>query len=297
MSDGEPSYLASRSNMEINMPELPEVETIVRQLAPRVVGRCIERVEMLDAKLGLEWPPSLLGCRIDKLHRLGKQIILELDGSGVRNGASGDPRRWLCIHLRMTGRLIYDEGLPGGMHETAGAIRARIHLDRGLLVFQDVRRFGTMRLATPEDVCSGGIDPTAPAFTARRLRGLIAGSRTAIKPWLLRQDKVAGLGNIYACEALFQAGLSPLRSAGSIDAAEAARLCKAIRGVLKLAIDAGGTTFSDYRDGQGGRGRFQNRLAVYGREGEPCRTCGAPVVRIVQGGRSTFFCPACQDVE
>ena len=280
------------------MPELPEVETIVRQLAPRVVGRRIERVEVLDAKLGLVWPSGLLGCRIGKLHRLGKQIILELDGGGGEgHDAAGDPRRWLCIHLRMTGRLIHDEGLPGGLHETAGAIRARIHLDRGLLVFQDVRRFGTMRLATPEDVCAGGIDPTAPAFTARRLRGLIAGSRTAIKPWLLRQDKVAGLGNIYACEALFQAGISPLRPAGSIDAAEAARLGMAIRGVLKLAIDAGGTTFSDYRDGQGGRGRFQDRLAVYGREGEPCRTCGLPVGRIVQGGRSTFFCPACQDVE
>jgi formamidopyrimidine-DNA glycosylase len=220
------------------------------------------------------------------MHRLGKQIILEIDTS--------DPRRWLCIHLRMTGRLIYDPGLPEGRHETAEAIRARLRLDRGVLVFQDVRRFGTMRLATPDDVCAGGIDPTTSSFTARCLGRLIAGGRTPIKPWLLRQDKVAGLGNIYVCESLFQARLSPLRPAFSIDAVETARLRKAIRRVLDQAIKAGGTTFSDYRDGQGGRGRFQNRLAVYGREGEPCRVCGTPIERIGQGGRSTFYCPQCQ---
>lgn len=277
------------------MPELPEVETIVRQLAPKVVGQRVQRVEILDSKLALDWPACLIDCRIGGLHRLGKQIILELNGPrGAKPAAEDDGRRWLCVHLRMTGRLIFDAGLPGEPSKTPRSIRARLHLDEGMLVFQDVRRFGTLRLAKPEEVCAGGVDPLTKAFTARRLAQLFAGSRMAVKPWLLRQDKVAGLGNIYACEALYLARISPLRPVHTIDAAETARLRKAILHVLKQAIEAGGTTFSDYRDGQGGRGRFQNRLAVYGRAGELCKACATPIERVNQSGRSTFYCPNCQ---
>lgn len=263
------------------MPELPEVETIVRQIAPVLTGRRVERIEIFDAKLNFEPPRGKF--RIGQVMRIGKEAGIELVARGRQS-------LWLLFHLRMTGRLIWTENAdaPG-----KPPLRARIRLGRGALEFRDVRRLGTMRLAEGE-VASAGLDPMRPEFTTRALAALLAGSPTPIKPWLMRQDRLAGIGNIYASEALFEARIDPRRPTGSLNTDEIARLRRAIRLILNRAIRACGTTISDYRDSRGSAGGFANRLAVYGREGGPCPRCGAPIGRIVQRQRSTYFCNTCQ---
>lgn len=263
------------------MPELPEVETIVRQVAPLLAGRRVELIQIFDSKLN--FAPPLGKFRIGRVTRIGKEAALELV-------APGRPPLWLLFHLRMTGRLLWAENAdaPG-----RPPLRARIRLDRGALEFRDVRRFGTMRLADAPVACPG-LDPTRPEFTARAFGKLLAGSSAPIKPWLMRQDRLAGIGNIYASEALLEARIDPRRPAASLSGDEIARLHRAVRSILIRAIRAGGTTISDYRDARGTAGGFANRLAVYGREGEPCPRCGAPIERVVQQQRSTYFCKACQ---
>ncbi len=269
------------------MPELPEVETIVRQLAPVLPGLVVREVQVLDARLGVPQPERARGRKVRGVTRRGKVVAIEL-GPAPRDGEG----LWLCFHLRMTGRLFY---APRIGPEDRRRLRARVRLSKGSLWFCDLRRLGTMHLCRKvEEVAPQGVEPLSRELTARRLAELLGQSKQGLKLWLMRQDKVAGIGNIYAAEILFAAGLHPERPAGSLCPDEVRRLHRAIRGVLRRAIAFCGTTVSEYRDAQGDEGSFQNFLKVYGREGEPCLRCGAKIKRIGQQNRSTYFCPRCQ---
>jgi formamidopyrimidine-DNA glycosylase len=269
------------------MPELPEVETVARQLRPVLTGRRVERLRILDPLLRTARVPPLAGRRIESVRRSGKQVLI---GFGPRD--RGDAPLWLAVHLRMTGRLLWtDESGP----DERAHLRARFALDRGRLLFRDTRRFGTFRWFDSERAAApAGIDPLDPALDAGLLQRLVAGARQNAKAWLLRQDRLVGLGNIYASEILHAAGIDPRRDAGSLDARAVARLHAATRRILRRAIDACGTTFSDFQDARGVEGGYQRYLRVYGREGERCRRCRGLVVRAVQQQRSTFWCPGCQ---
>jgi formamidopyrimidine-DNA glycosylase len=267
------------------MPELPEVETVARQLAAPLTGRSIEALHVFDDRLRAPALDAVRGRTIETALRLGKQVVMPLVGGR-------GPRSWLAVHLRMTGRLLIVAHAPAADERH---LRAALELDRGWLLFVDPRRFGTLRHhRRRRGVMPPGDEPLSRRFTARRLAGLLGSSRTPLKPWLLRQDRVTGLGNIYASEILHAARLSPDRPAGSLDEAEVRRLHRATRRVLRAAIECCGTTFSDFQDAHGVTGSFQRFLQVYGREGEPCLRCRGPVRRTVQQGRSTFSCGGCQ---
>lgn len=298
------------------MPELPEVETVVRQLAPRLRGRRVERLLVRDPKLAGARRRDLAGRRVEEVARVGKRIVVELGpGSGAGPAARRPGRLFLEVHLRMTGRLLWAEGwpVPGDGPGRRGAPgrpvrgggsggrrplpppRAVLVLDRGAVLFVDPRRFGTMRWSE-ERPAPAGVDPTGPGFTAAALARLLAGARTPVKPWLMRQDRLEGFGNIYASEVLFAARIDPRREAGSLSREEVRRLAAATRRILRAAIRHCGTTFSDFQGVLGTVGGYRRYLRVYGRAGEPCprRGCGGTIGRIVQQGRSTFFCPRCQ---
>ena len=269
------------------MPELPEVETIVRQLQPRLAGRRIVSLQIFDPKLETGKKNELPGRKILAVTRLGKQVCLELSGRNKQGR-----KLWLLFHLRMTGRLLTDSCTTG---QNEKHLRARMDLDRGSLLFYDMRRFGRILvLDSPQKALPGGIDPLSGRFTSRKLAELSAGSAQEIKPWLLRQDRLVGLGNIYASEILFASGIDPRRQAGSLKEIELRRFHRQIRKILRLAIEKCGTTFSDFQDSRGRTGSFQRLLSVYGKAGQPCHECSRPIQRIVQQQRSTFFCPACQ---
>ncbi len=270
------------------VPELPEVETVARQLAPLLQGCHIHHVQVNDAaRIQLGHPEALQGRRIGGVSRLGKQVVLSLIDS-----RHPDRPLWLCVHLRMTGRLIWSVS-PDPV--TGPLPRVLFTLDQGFLLFQDTRRFGTLKLISSlAEAQPTGLDPFDEAFCSKRLSSMAADCRQELKPWLLRQDRLVGMGNIYASEALHEARLSPRRLAGSLTPDEAGRLCRAIRKILKQAITHGGTSFSDYQDARGNDGGFQKRLRVYARAGQACSCCGDMIERIVQQGRSTFYCPGCQ---
>jgi formamidopyrimidine-DNA glycosylase len=231
--------------------------------------------------------PVVAGRTVRDVRRSGKRVLIELSPRESRREGL-----WLAVHLRMTGRLTWvDESVP----VERAHLRARFRLDRGSLLFHDTRRFGTMDwFGSLEETEPGGVDPLSRGLTARKMETLIGGSSQNVKAWLLRQDRLVGLGNIYASEILFVAGISPLRAAGSLTAAERERLLRATRQVLRRAIRNCGTTVSDFQDARGLTGTYQRFLKVYGREDDPCDGCGAPVVRLVQQQRSTFYCAHCQ---
>src|SRR6266566_9272795 len=270
------------------MPELPEVETIRRGLALRISGRQIVRAELRRPDLRRPFPPMLAtrleGARIGALSRRGKYILVELDETGL-----------LLLHLGMSGRITAaGPELPPEKHD-----HVILTLDDGTVVrFNDPRRFGTIDYlergaAGIHPLLAGmGPEPLEPGFDGAYLDRVLAGKLTPIKAALLDQRIVAGLGNIYVCEALYRAGLSPKRLAGSIGRGRADRLTSAIRTVLTEAIAAGGSSVRDYVQADGELGYFQHHWAVYGREGEPCPgcSCAEGVRRIVQSGRSTFYC-------
>ena len=274
------------------MPELPEVETIRSRLAPRLEGRTLERVEIVDPRLTRPEPPeaiaaALEGERITRVGRRGKYLVFAFESG-----------RHLLVHLRMTGNVE----LParGGLAADPYR-RAVVTLDDGSdVAYRDVRRFGTWALLEPgelEDyfaVRRLGGEPLERGFTTRTLTRALEGRRAPIKAALLDQRAAAGVGNIYADEALWRAKIHPLRSAGSLDAAEIARLRKAIRAALEMGIARQGATLRDYRDPEGRRGRMQDEFRVYGRAGEPCSRCGTPIEKTRAGGRGTWYCPHCQ---
>jgi formamidopyrimidine-DNA glycosylase len=270
------------------MPELPEVETVRRGLALRLTGRQIVRAELRRPDLRRPFPPDLAerlgGARIGELSRRGKYILIELDDSGT-----------LLLHLGMSGRITAGTAdAPAEKHD-----HVVLTLDDGTVVrFNDTRRFGTLdyivrgaEQAHPL-LAALGPEPLEPGFDGGYLSRALAGKLTPIKSALLDQKIVAGLGNIYVCEALYRAGVSPRRLAATVAGARAARLAAAVREVLEEAIAAGGSSLRDYVQANGELGYFQHRWAVYGKEGEPCPgcTCAEGVRRIAQAGRSTFFC-------
>lgn len=269
------------------MPELPEVETIVRDLARMVRSAKIEEVEVLRPDLVAGDPSHfaevLRGKTIEEVERRAKNIVLSL----------GEQR--LVVNLGMTGNLL---ALPAGA-ALPDYLGVRFDLDGGRrMAYRDVRRFGRLEVFSAADWAEKearlGVEPLEDAFTGPLLHRLTRDSRVAIKVWLMDQKRVVGVGNIYASEALWRAGIDPRRRAGSLSRPRAARLVEAVRAVLLEAIDFRGTTLLDYRDASGAEGLFAERLRVYGRAGLPCPNCGTPIRRIVQGGRSTFFCPRCQ---
>lgn len=269
------------------MPELPEVETVVRQLQASLAGRRIVSLEILDPRLEIQEKSKLSGRRILSITRLGKQVCLELSGND-----RDEMKLWLLFHLRMTGRLLTDSCSSG---QNERHLRARLVLDQVSLLFYDMRRFGCLLvLDSLQEALPKGIDPLSRQFTSRKLEELIAGSAREIKPWLLRQDRLVGLGNIYASEILFASGINPRRQAGSLKLEELRRLHRKIRRILRQAIEKCGTTFSDFQDSRGRTGSFQRFLSVYGKTGQPCPNCSRPIQCIVQQQRSTFFCSVCQ---
>ena len=276
------------------MPELPEVETVCRGLAPVLEGRVLEMVTARRPDLRFPLPPDfaerLQGRRVEKIRRRAKFILMEMAGGPVA-----------ILHLGMSGRMRFvapGEELTPGRHD---------HLifgtDRGYrVVFNDARRFGSAtyaeaeRLDEHEFLADLGPEPLSNAFSGPVLAAALEGRRTPIKAALLDQRVVAGLGNIYACEALYRAGLSPRRRAYTVQKGRAERLAAAVRQVLTDAIAAGGTTLRDFARPDGELGYFQHAFRVYGREGQDCprEGCSGAVRRIVQSGRSSFFCPTCQ---
>ena len=275
------------------MPELPEVETIRAQLAERIPGRSFARVEVFDPKLVSPEEPEwfvagLEGRRIVSVDRRGKYLLLDLDDG-----------RTLAIHLRMTGRLHWTAGAPD---QEERFLRARFHLDDGsTITFGDMRRFGRAWLVDGDALereaywrARVGVEPLTPRFTARLLGELLEGRRGPIKAVLLNQVLVAGLGNMYVDEALFQARIHPLRPAGDLDPDEVRRLHRAIRDRLAAAVAAGGASIDSYRDGLGEKGSMQDLLRVHLHEGEPCPRCGTTIRKTRVAQRGTYWCPTCQ---
>ena len=269
------------------MPELPEVETIRTELEPRLTGRELVRVEILDPRLTrpidlFEVAEELEGDRVVAVERRGKYLVLRLE-SGLA----------LLVHLRMTGGFAF---------EPASHERAILELDDGTrLAYRDVRRFGTWLVLEgaeldPYLAGKNGPEPLGPRFTADWLAGRLATRRAPVKAVLLDQRVVAGLGNIYADEALWRARVNPLQPAESLTRDEVGRLHRAIRAALRTGIERQGSTLRDYARPDGSAGGMQEEFRVYGRDGLPCPRCGTPITKTRVAGRGTWYCPRCQPV-
>jgi formamidopyrimidine-DNA glycosylase len=272
------------------MPELPEVETIVRQLAPRVQGRTVTRAEILDPRWSAPLAPAelaeaLSGRRIRSLGRRGKYLVWEFDDE-----------LHLVQHLRMSGVVLYDPA------QEPPHTRVRLELDGGdaHVVVSDARRFGTAQLLAGEEELERffadrlGLEPFDEGFTGAHLRTLARGRRTPIKALLLDQRRVAGVGNIYADEALFRARVHPARMAGRLTGPQCAALRDGVVEALAAGIDARGASIDDFRHVDGVRGSFQERFLVHRRAGEPCPRCGGEIRKLVVAGRGTYVCERCQ---
>lgn len=280
------------------MPELPEVETVRRGLAPVMEGRTILRAEVRRPDLRWPLPPGmaerLSRRRVERLRRRSKYLLADL--------SSGET---LLMHLGMSGRILVSRTTLGAFRHPQSADARHDHvvfeIEGGATVtYNDARRFGAMDLVPIGDaehhwlLAGLGPEPLGNAFDEAYLVSELRRRRTPVKSALLDQRLVAGLGNIYVSEALHRAGISPLRRSDRISAARAASLVPVIRDVLTEAIDAGGSSLRDYRRADGELGYFQHAFRVYDREGLPCPACGTPIRRAVQSGRSSFWCPACQ---
>ena len=286
------------------MPELPEVETVRRGLAPVMEGHVIERAENRRPDLRFPFPDRfagrLTGVRVERLDRRAKYLLLRLE-----NGET------LLAHLGMSGRFtihLPDRAVkPGDFAHAPGTSEKHDHvvfdMEGGArIVFNDPRRFGFMTLFPTEAeesvpfLAGLGPEPNSNAFSGPFLQSRVTGKKAPLKAALLDQRVVAGLGNIYVCEALHRAGLSPRRQAGTLGPKRADRLALAVRQVIDDAIAAGGSSLKDFASAEGELGYFQHAFRAYGREDEDCLSpaCGGKIMRIVQSGRSTFFCPTCQ---
>jgi formamidopyrimidine-DNA glycosylase len=282
------------------MPELPEVETVRRGLLPVMEGQVITQALVNRPDLRWPFPPRmaerLTGARVTALRRRSKYILADLSTAET-----------LLIHLGMSGRMLISGAIVGEFHHHHPAPEKHDHvvldMEGGARVtFNDARRFGAMDLldtATAERhplLADIGPEPLGNGFSDSYLVARLAGKNTPIKSALLDQHLVAGLGNIYVCETLYRARLHPAHKAGDLTRAQVASLVPIIRAVLTEAIDAGGSSLRDYRQADGELGYFQHSFQVYGREGQPCATpgCDSVIGRMVQSGRSSFFCPTCQ---
>jgi len=268
------------------MPELPEVEVTRRGLAPQLAGRTISGVAVREPRL--RWPVprevlALAGRTVKAIHRRGKYLLLDC----------GDGH--LIVHLGMSGSLrLLPPGTPAQKHDHFDLV-----LGDRVLRLRDPRRFGAV-LWTSKDLGAHpllaglGVEPLSPALAPARLHALARGCRMPVKQFLMDARRIVGVGNIYASESLFRAGINPRKRADRVALKDCARLAKAIKQTLRAAIRAGGSSLRDYVGADGVLGDFQTRTWVYAREGEPCRRCRTPIRRIVQAGRSSFFCPTCQ---
>jgi formamidopyrimidine-DNA glycosylase len=269
------------------MPELPEVETVRRGLIPHLIGQQISGLIVRETRLRWPVPADLRhrvsGRRVESLDRRGKYLILRLDAGN------------LILHLGMSGslRLVSPET----------ALTRHDHLDLNLgngliLRYRDPRRFGAVLWSEAPDshplLAQLGIEPLEPGFDGNWLFAASRGYRTAIKSWLMDSHRIVGVGNIYANESLFHAGIHPLTQTGKLTRARCKRLADAVRDTLERAIEAGGSTLRDFVDSRGEPGYFQQTYTVYGRAGEPCRVCGSGIRLTRLGNRATFFCPKCQ---
>lgn len=282
------------------MPELPEVETIRRLLEPNIVGRTLARAEVWHPHVtgGLsarQFAQRLRGRTVTGITRRGKYLVFALE-------RAGDPGLCLVAHLRMTGRLLFlppsaRYGLPAAHTHACFHLTTDAGVAAGRLFYHDVRKFGRLVLCAPVDLHAhlpAGRDPVQDGLSAGQLRALLGGRTASLKALLLRQDLVCGLGNIYVDEALHRAGLHPAAPAKALDVAAWSALTTAITTTLAEALAFQGTTLFDYRRPDGEPGRFGAFLRVYGRAGQPCRTCGATISRTHLAGRSSAFCPHCQ---
>jgi formamidopyrimidine-DNA glycosylase len=273
------------------VPELPEVETVRAHLEPAVVGRRFERIDIHDPRLTRPEDPlvvaaELVGERVAALERRGKYLVFRFESG-----------RGLLVHLRMTGsfRHASGNGLPDDPYR-----RAVVTLDDGSDIgYRDVRRFGTWTLLEPHELepflaARLGEEPLAPGFTARSLATRLANRRAPVKAALLDQRTLAGMGNIYADEALWRARIDPLRPARDLADDEVRRLHRAVRRALEAGLARQGATLRDYATPDGAAGSMQHEFKVYGREGEPCPRCRTPIEKIRAGGRGTWYCPNCQ---
>jgi formamidopyrimidine-DNA glycosylase len=281
------------------VPELPEVETIRRQLAPLVEGRTLAQIEILDERWSrllepAELEDALRGRRIESLGRRGKYLVWSFNEDV-----------YVAQHLRMTGALLYEPD-PEPTHVRvrmqlhAEAARSPSHPRPSRLVITDPRRFGTGELLLGKDTLEAffaarlGLEPLDGRFTVEHLRRLARGRRGPIKGLLLDQRQIAGVGNIYADEALFRARIHPLRPAGRLSAAQYGDLREAVVAALTAGIDARGASIDDFRHVDGLRGAFQDKFLVHRREGEPCGRCGREIAKMVVAGRGTYVCESCQ---
>jgi len=273
------------------VPELPEVETVRAELAPVLTGRRLATVEILDERLTRPDDPRVVAARLEgqkvvAVDRRGKYVVVRFEDGLV-----------LLVHLRMTGSFLVAPrgGLPEDPHR-----RAVVTLDDGAdVAYRDVRRFGTWLVLEADEVdeylaARLGAEPLEVGFTTDRLAQRLKDRRAPVKAALLDQRTVAGLGNIYADEALWYAGINPLRQAGALDGDDVAALRRAIRHALRIGVRRQGATLSDYRTPNGGTGSMQDEFKVYGREGEPCLRCGGFIAKTRVGGRGTSYCPVCQ---
>jgi formamidopyrimidine-DNA glycosylase len=302
------------------MPELPEVETIRRDLSEKIVGAKIVSVELKDKKLGeaKNFAKFLIGKKISAVERIGKLLILKISA-----------KQFLLIHLKMTGQLVFEdkEELIAGGHEFINKSPPERGVDaprgRGVLLeeiggklpnkytrfilnfagnkklfFNDTRRFGYVKLADNNELTAiktrFGIEPLQNNFTLPALKKVFAGRRVPVKSILMDQQKISGIGNIYASEILFAARVKPTRLAKSLTSHEITKIFQAAIAILKNAIKHRGTTFSDYVDASGHKGGFSKLLKVYERAGESCQVCGGKIENMKISGRSTYFCPKCQ---
>jgi formamidopyrimidine-DNA glycosylase len=271
------------------MPELPEVETVVRGLKKKLTGRTIKQVEVLRRSIvknitAAQLSHQLEGLPFEIIRRRGKFIIFQLGGGH------------LVSHLRMTGKYLF---FSGDEYKELAYQRMLIHITDGShLVYQDIRCLGTINYYSAKvpipPIDRLGPEPLSSKFTPSLLAEILKRTKREIKPVLMDQQRLAGIGNIYASEILFQSRIHPEAQANNLRSTEITLLYNAIGNVLKRAIKLHGTSFSDYRDVENQHGRFQDFLCVYQREDRPCRGCGELVRKITQGGRSTFFCPQCQ---
>ena len=274
------------------MPELPEVEVSRQGLLPHLVGRRIEQAIFRVARLRHEIPASLAdllaGRRVEAIVRRGKYLLFDCES---RHGGG-----WLILHLGMSGSLrLVSPGTPWQKHDHVDLV-----FSDTVLRFRDPRRFGTLvwhpdaAVETHPLLAVQGIEPLSPQFDGEWLHAATRRRASPIKPLLMDSHLIVGIGNIYAAESLFLAGVSPLRRANRLTRAQCARLAEAIRTTLTRAIAAGGSSVRDYVHSDGGAGSFQIQCAVYDRAGQPCLSCGEPIRLVRQSGRSTFYCPRCQ---
>jgi formamidopyrimidine-DNA glycosylase len=279
------------------MPELPEVEVTRLSFADRIEGALIESIHMGKP---LRWPigcdvDELVGWRVGEVSRRGKYLWITLfapDLSRSKQRSGG-----LLVHLGMSGSLAFSHRLPpAGVHDHFEMITSK-----GTLRLTDPRRFGavvwgpSLDQGVPAKLLAGlGLEPFDPNLDGAYLHERLQGRKVSIKQALLAGDIVVGAGNIYACEALFRAGIDPRLQAGRLSKPRSERLVREVQGVLSQALAMGGSSLKDFKDAHGSQGHFQLSTNVYGREGQPCRICQTPIKRVTQGQRSTFYCPSCQ---